>query len=78
MMIMQRQLIIHFLRLRLGRSVCKVLGHFIGSLHEDSGQSGGHLVSVSVADEGKVDQLIGEDLGSVASAEGTRNLRKRK
>ena len=74
MMIVQLQLIVYFRRLRFGGPVCKVLGHFVCSLNEDSGQSRDHLLSVSVADEGEVDQLVRQDLGGVASTQRTRNL----
>ena len=51
-------------------------GHFVGALDEDAGEGRDHLVPVSVADEPVEDQLVGQDLGRVAAAQGTRYLKK--
>ncbi len=55
-------------------AISVALGHFIGSLHKDTGKSCDHLVAVSIADESKKDKFVGQDLGCIASAKWTRNL----
>lgn len=65
------------LRITGGRdSIGVKLGHFVGALHEDAGEGRHHLVPVPVADEPVEDQLVGQDLGRVAAAQGTRYLKK--
>ena len=64
-------------RVSSGRdSIGVKLGHFVGALHEDAGEGRHHLVPVPVADEPVEDQLVGQDLGRVAAAQGTRYLKK--